>query len=72
MLQEVQLEVEVSLYLGRLLLVKLRKHKSLVGFDWFCKWIAVQGDSRHPRRGLFPLLPLGAGQRDHLLARGHR
>lgn len=43
MLQEVQLEVEVSLYLGRLLLVKLRKHKSLVGFDWFCKWIAVQG-----------------------------
>lgn len=41
--QEVQLEVEVSLYLGRLLLVKLRKHKGLVGFDWFCKWIAVQG-----------------------------
>uniref|UniRef100_A0A452F3R9 Lipoxygenase domain-containing protein n=1 Tax=Capra hircus TaxID=9925 RepID=A0A452F3R9_CAPHI len=41
--REVQLEVEVSLYLGRLLLVKLRKHKSLVGFDWFCKWIAVQG-----------------------------
>uniref|UniRef100_A0A4W2GYV8 arachidonate 12-lipoxygenase n=1 Tax=Bos indicus x Bos taurus TaxID=30522 RepID=A0A4W2GYV8_BOBOX len=42
-IREVQLEVEVSLYLGRLLLVKLRKHKSLVGFDWFCKWIAVQG-----------------------------
>lgn len=41
--QEVQLEVEVSLYLGRLLLAKLRKHKSLVGFDWFCKRIAVQG-----------------------------
>ncbi|CAN0080276.1 unnamed protein product [Rangifer tarandus platyrhynchus] len=42
-IREVQLEVEVSLYLGRLLLVKLRKHKGLVGFDWFCKWIAVQG-----------------------------
>ncbi|KAM6174575.1 LOW QUALITY PROTEIN: polyunsaturated fatty acid (12S)/(13S)-lipoxygenase, epidermal-type-like [Erethizon dorsatum] len=36
-------EIDVPLRLGRLLLVKLRKHKLLLDSDWFNKWIAVQG-----------------------------
>lgn len=31
------------MHLGRLLVVKLRKHKGLFDSDWFCKWISVQG-----------------------------
>ncbi|XP_010604068.1 arachidonate 12-lipoxygenase, epidermal-type [Fukomys damarensis] len=41
--KETELNIEVPLYLGRLLLVKLRKHKLLLDSDWFCKWITVQG-----------------------------
>uniref|UniRef100_A0A8L2QDR7 arachidonate 12-lipoxygenase n=1 Tax=Rattus norvegicus TaxID=10116 RepID=A0A8L2QDR7_RAT len=38
-----ELEIDVPLHLGRLLVVKLRKHKGLLDSDWFCKWITVQG-----------------------------
>ncbi|KAM4824598.1 polyunsaturated fatty acid (12S)/(13S)-lipoxygenase, epidermal-type-like isoform X1 [Urocitellus parryii] len=41
--KKTELEIDVPFHLGRLLLVKLRKHKSLLNFDWFCKWITVQG-----------------------------
>ncbi|XP_036050652.1 polyunsaturated fatty acid (12S)/(13S)-lipoxygenase, epidermal-type-like [Onychomys torridus] len=38
-----ELEIDVPVHLGRLLLVKLRKHKGLLDSDWFCKWVTVQG-----------------------------
>lgn len=41
--QETEFEINVPLYRGRLLLVKLRKHKGLWDSDWFCKWATVQG-----------------------------
>uniref|UniRef100_A0A8D2B796 Uncharacterized protein n=1 Tax=Sciurus vulgaris TaxID=55149 RepID=A0A8D2B796_SCIVU len=41
--RKTDLEIDVLLHLGRLLLVKLRKHKSLLNSDWFWKWITVQG-----------------------------
>ncbi|XP_060219378.1 polyunsaturated fatty acid (12S)/(13S)-lipoxygenase, epidermal-type [Meriones unguiculatus] len=41
--RRVELEVEVPLHLGRLLVVKLRKHRGLLDSDWFCKWVTVQG-----------------------------
>uniref|UniRef100_A0A2K5NPA6 Lipoxygenase domain-containing protein n=1 Tax=Cercocebus atys TaxID=9531 RepID=A0A2K5NPA6_CERAT len=37
------LGIDVPLHLGRLLMVKLRKHNGLLSVDWFCKWISVQG-----------------------------
>uniref|UniRef100_A0A2K6E7J5 Lipoxygenase domain-containing protein n=1 Tax=Macaca nemestrina TaxID=9545 RepID=A0A2K6E7J5_MACNE len=37
------LGIDVPLHLGRLLMVKLRKHNRLLSVDWFCKWISVQG-----------------------------
>ncbi|MBZ3884836.1 Arachidonate 15-lipoxygenase [Sciurus carolinensis] len=47
--QKTDLEIDVPLHLGRLLLVKLRKHKDLLNFDWFCKWITVQGPGTQGR-----------------------
>lgn len=41
--RKTELEIDVPLHLGRLLVVKLRKHKGLLDSDWFCKWITVQG-----------------------------
>uniref|UniRef100_A0A8C5ZXY3 Arachidonate 12-lipoxygenase, epidermal-type-like n=1 Tax=Marmota marmota marmota TaxID=9994 RepID=A0A8C5ZXY3_MARMA len=41
--KKTEVEIDIPFHLGRLLLVKLRKHKSLLNFDWFCKWITVQG-----------------------------
>uniref|UniRef100_A0A2K6R8E0 Uncharacterized protein n=1 Tax=Rhinopithecus roxellana TaxID=61622 RepID=A0A2K6R8E0_RHIRO len=41
--KEEEFEIDVPLHLGRLLMVKLRKHKVLLSLDWFCKWISVQG-----------------------------
>ncbi|XP_011813839.1 PREDICTED: arachidonate 12-lipoxygenase, epidermal-type-like [Colobus angolensis palliatus] len=41
--KEGEFEIDVPLHLGRLLMVKLRKHKVLLSLDWFCKWISVQG-----------------------------
>ncbi|XP_070938342.1 polyunsaturated fatty acid (12S)/(13S)-lipoxygenase, epidermal-type-like isoform X3 [Macaca nemestrina] len=38
-----EFEIDVPLHLGRLLMVKLRKHNRLLSVDWFCKWISVQG-----------------------------
>uniref|UniRef100_M3ZBM2 Lipoxygenase domain-containing protein n=1 Tax=Nomascus leucogenys TaxID=61853 RepID=M3ZBM2_NOMLE len=38
-----QFEIDVPLHLGRLLMVKLRKHNALLSLDWFCKWISAQG-----------------------------
>ncbi|XP_077826268.1 polyunsaturated fatty acid (12S)/(13S)-lipoxygenase, epidermal-type-like isoform X2 [Macaca mulatta] len=40
---KVEFEIDVPLHLGRLLMVKLRKHNGLLSVDWFCKWISVQG-----------------------------
>lgn len=37
------LEIDVPVHLGRLLMVKLRKHRGLLDSDWFCKWVTVQG-----------------------------
>ncbi|KAL1778424.1 arachidonate 12-lipoxygenase, epidermal-type [Sigmodon hispidus] len=37
------LEIDVPVHLGRLLLVKMHKHKGLLDSDWFCKWVTVQG-----------------------------
>ncbi|MBZ3870229.1 Arachidonate 12-lipoxygenase, epidermal-type [Sciurus carolinensis] len=47
--RKTDLEIDVPLHLGRLLLVKLRKHKDLLNFDWFCKWITVQGPGTQGR-----------------------
>ncbi|VTJ65950.1 Hypothetical predicted protein [Marmota monax] len=41
--KKTEVEIDVPFYLGCLLLVKLHKHKSRLNFDWFCKWITVQG-----------------------------
>ncbi|XP_052052135.1 polyunsaturated fatty acid (12S)/(13S)-lipoxygenase, epidermal-type [Apodemus sylvaticus] len=41
--KKTELEIDVPVHLGRLLVVKLRKHKGLFDSDWFCKWISVQG-----------------------------
>ncbi|XP_055971116.1 polyunsaturated fatty acid (12S)/(13S)-lipoxygenase, epidermal-type-like [Sorex fumeus] len=41
--KETEFDIDIYLYLGRLLLVKLRKHKQFLDKDWFCKWIAVEG-----------------------------
>lgn len=41
--KKTELEIDVPVHLGRLLVVKLRKHKGLLDSDWFCKWITVQG-----------------------------
>ncbi|EAW90283.1 hCG1818423, isoform CRA_b [Homo sapiens] len=41
--KEAEFEIDVPLHLGRLLMVKLRKHNVLLSLDWFCKWISVQG-----------------------------
>lgn len=38
-----ELEIDVPVHLGRLLLVKMHKHKGLLDSDWFCKWVTVQG-----------------------------
>jgi hypothetical protein len=68
-----ELEINVPLHLGRLLLVKLRKHKGLLAFDWFCKWVTVQGPGTQGE-ALFPCyqwvqgdgivcLPEGTGER---------
>ncbi|KAM5273523.1 polyunsaturated fatty acid (12S)/(13S)-lipoxygenase, epidermal-type-like [Ctenodactylus gundi] len=35
--------ITIPLHLGRLLLVKLRKHRGPLDLDWFCEWVAVQG-----------------------------
>ncbi|XP_008051275.1 arachidonate 12-lipoxygenase, epidermal-type-like [Carlito syrichta] len=48
-----EFEIDVPVHLGRLLLVKLRKHKVLLGLDWFCKWISVQGPGTQGE-ALFP------------------
>ncbi|XP_051023499.1 polyunsaturated fatty acid (12S)/(13S)-lipoxygenase, epidermal-type isoform X1 [Acomys russatus] len=47
------LETEVPLHLGRLLMVRLCKHKGLLDDDWFCKWITVQGPGTQGE-ALFP------------------
>ncbi|XP_037348584.1 polyunsaturated fatty acid (12S)/(13S)-lipoxygenase, epidermal-type-like [Talpa occidentalis] len=51
--KETKFEVQVSQYLGRLLLVKLRKHKVLLDLDWFCERIAVEGPGARGE-ALFP------------------
>lgn len=51
--QKRKLEIDVPLHLGRLLLVKLRKHKLLLDSAWFCKWITVQGPGTQGE-ALFP------------------
>ncbi|XP_006863393.1 PREDICTED: arachidonate 12-lipoxygenase, epidermal-type-like [Chrysochloris asiatica] len=51
--KETEFEIEVPLHLGRLLLVKLRKHSVLLNVDWFCKWIRVQGPGTRGE-ALFP------------------
>ncbi|KAL0596973.1 Polyunsaturated fatty acid /-lipoxygenase, epidermal-type [Plecturocebus cupreus] len=38
-----EVEIDVPLHLGRLLMVKLCKRNELLSLDWFCKWISVQG-----------------------------
>ncbi|MEJ1273167.1 arachidonate lipoxygenase epidermal [Cricetulus griseus] len=38
-----ELEIDVPVHLGRLLLVKMHKHRGLLDSDWFCKWVTVQG-----------------------------
>ncbi|XP_040603979.1 LOW QUALITY PROTEIN: polyunsaturated fatty acid (12S)/(13S)-lipoxygenase, epidermal-type-like [Mesocricetus auratus] len=38
-----ELEIDIPVHLGRLLLVKMHKHKGLLDSDWFCKWVTVQG-----------------------------
>ncbi|XP_006151913.1 arachidonate 12-lipoxygenase, epidermal-type [Tupaia chinensis] len=51
--KETEFEVKVPLHLGRLLFVKLRKHKSLLDSAWFCKWITVEGPGTQDK-ALFP------------------
>ncbi|XP_054431605.1 polyunsaturated fatty acid lipoxygenase ALOX15 [Pteronotus mesoamericanus] len=41
--KEEELEVDVKVYLGPLLFVKIRKQHFLKDDNWFCNWISVQG-----------------------------
>lgn len=52
--QEVEFQVDVSEYLGRLLFVKLRKRHLLSDDAWFCNWISVQGPGASGNEFRFP------------------
>lgn len=52
--QEVEFQVDVSEYLGRLLFVKLRKRHFLSDDAWFCNWISVQGPGASGNEFRFP------------------
>ncbi|KAI4566340.1 hypothetical protein MJG53_015017 [Ovis ammon polii x Ovis aries] len=52
--KEVEFQVDVSEYLGRLLFVKLRKRHFLSQDAWFCNWISVQGPGASGNEFRFP------------------
>ncbi|VCX38497.1 unnamed protein product, partial [Gulo gulo] len=65
--RETEFKVRVPVHLGRLLLVKLRKHKDLKDSDWFCTWISVRGPGTQGE-ALFPCYSWVQGNRVVCLA----
>ncbi|XP_004760450.1 polyunsaturated fatty acid (12S)/(13S)-lipoxygenase, epidermal-type-like [Mustela putorius furo] len=67
--RETEFKVRVGVHLGRLLLVRLRKHKDLTDSDWFCTCISVRGPGTQGE-ALFPCYSWVQGNRVVCLAEG--
>lgn len=67
--RQTEFKVRVGVHLGRLLLVRLRKHKDLTDSDWFCTSISVRGPGTQGE-ALFPCYSWVQGNRVVCLAEG--